>query len=157
MLENAKKNGCCNDAVKHPSHYQSSSGLEVIDVIKAFTEDLSGYQAVYTGNVLKYMCRWHKKNGIEDLKKARQYLNWLIDTMEAEETNKKRTDPASINVTDYPDYSSKAWNSLSESEKDLARHIVRTTASIAIDLHDHDKPFPTYEELLNMTMKEENK
>ena len=43
--------------VSHPSHYQSESGLEVIDVIEAFTSDLKGIEATDTGNVLKYMCR----------------------------------------------------------------------------------------------------
>ena len=48
--------------VSHPSHYQSESGLEVIDVIEAFTSDLNGIEATDTGNILKYMCRWkHKK------------------------------------------------------------------------------------------------
>lgn len=70
--------GSENDPVSHPNHYQSKSGLEVIDVIKAFTEDLEGVESYYTGNILKYMCRWKKKNGLEDLKKARQYLDWLI-------------------------------------------------------------------------------
>lgn len=70
------------DNVNHPSHYKSETGLEVIDVIRAFTEDMNGLEGYYTGNVLKYMCRWKKKNGLEDLKKARVYLNWLIDEME---------------------------------------------------------------------------
>jgi hypothetical protein len=30
------------------------------------------------GNVIKYVCRWRKKNGIEDLKKAKHYLELLI-------------------------------------------------------------------------------
>jgi hypothetical protein len=73
-----------HDNVEHPSHYQSSNGLEVIDVIESFTEGLSGAEATHTGNVLKYMCRWKHKNGLEDLKKARWYLNRLIDIMEKE-------------------------------------------------------------------------
>ena len=68
-----------DDPVSHPNHYQSKSGLEVIDVIQAFTEDSTGVESYYTGNILKYMCRWKKKNGLEDLKKARQYLDWLIE------------------------------------------------------------------------------
>lgn len=68
-----------NDSVSHPNHYQSKSGLEAIDVIEAFTEDLIGVESYYTGNILKYMCRWKKKNGLEDLRKARQYLDWLIN------------------------------------------------------------------------------
>ena len=70
------------DNVNHPQHYQSKSGLETIDVIEAFTEELVGGEATNTGNVLKYMCRWKSKNGLEDLKKARWYLNRLIGIVE---------------------------------------------------------------------------
>lgn len=66
------------DMVNHPPHYQTKSGLETIDVIEAFTEELSGIEAVCTANVIKYICRWKNKNGIEDLKKARWYLEKLI-------------------------------------------------------------------------------
>lgn len=65
--------------VSHPDHYQSETGLEVIDVIEAFTFDLKGIEATDTGNVLKYICRWGKKNGLQDLEKAKWYLNHLID------------------------------------------------------------------------------
>ena len=70
------------DMVNHPLHYQSASGLEVINVIEAFTDDLVGMEAVCTANALKYICRWKKKNGVEDLKKAVWYLNKLIDAKE---------------------------------------------------------------------------
>ena len=73
-----------NDNVNHPKHYQSKSGLEVIDVIDAFTDDLTGMEAVCTGNALKYICRWKNKNGIEDIKKAIWYLNKLIKVKENE-------------------------------------------------------------------------
>ena len=33
----------------------------------------------FEGNVLKYLTRWKKKNGIEDLKKARHYIDLLIE------------------------------------------------------------------------------
>lgn len=66
------------DNVNHPEHYMSESGIEVIDVIDAFTEDLEGPEAVYTANVIKYICRWKKKNGLEDLEKAKWYLDRLI-------------------------------------------------------------------------------
>lgn len=65
------------DLVNHPQHYQTTSGLETIDVIEAFTEDLTGIEAVCTGNALKYICRWNKKNGIEDINKAIWYLKKL--------------------------------------------------------------------------------
>ena len=68
--------------VNHPNHYQSETGLEVIDIIEAFTFDLKGIEATDTGNVLKYMCRWKAKNGLQDLKKADWYLEHLIKHVE---------------------------------------------------------------------------
>lgn len=65
--------------VSHPGHYQSKTGLEVIDVIEAFTDGLDGIEAVDTGNVIKYICRWKKKNGLQDLEKALWYLQHLVD------------------------------------------------------------------------------
>lgn len=80
---------CEDKMVSHPSHYQSETGLEVIDVIEAFTFDLKGIEATDTGNVLKYMCRWKMKNGLQDLKNAQWYLTHLIDHVEKlEEENK---------------------------------------------------------------------
>ena len=61
--------------VSHPQHYQSEKGLEVIDVIEAFTSDLKGIEATDTGNIIKYACRWYKKNKIQDLYKILAYLN----------------------------------------------------------------------------------
>ena len=66
------------DMVNHPSHYISETGMEVIDVIEAFTFDLNGIEAVDTGNILKYVCRYKKKNGLQDLQKAKWYLEHLI-------------------------------------------------------------------------------
>lgn len=73
--------------VSHPSHYQSESGLEVIDVIEAFTSDLNGIEATDTGNILKYMCRWKHKNGLQDLEKAQWYLTHLIEKIKEKESN----------------------------------------------------------------------
>lgn len=73
-----------DELVDHPQHYISENGLETIDVIEAFTSDLKGMEAVCTANVLKYICRWKHKNGLQDLKKARWYLERLIGTLEKE-------------------------------------------------------------------------
>ena len=70
------------DMVNHPSHYKAKNGMEVIDVIEAFTANLKGYEAIYTGKVIKYICRWKEKNGLEDLRKAQWYLNRLIKNIE---------------------------------------------------------------------------
>lgn len=72
--------------VSHPDHYQSNSGMEVIDVIEAFTSDLKGIEATDTGNIIKYACRWSKKNGIQDLKKIMWYTQHLIDHLEKQES-----------------------------------------------------------------------
>lgn len=63
------------DMVNHPPHYQIGGGLEVIDIIDAVVPDPSSY---YLGNILKYELRYPKKGGVEDLEKARWYLNRLI-------------------------------------------------------------------------------
>ena len=80
VFEELKKS--TNDMVNHPSHYKAKNGMEVIDVIEAFTANLNGYEASHTANVIKYICRWKEKNGLEDLKKAQWYLNRLIKNIE---------------------------------------------------------------------------
>lgn len=82
VLAHMSENKSVPDMVNHPEHYKSKNGLEVIDVIEAFTSDLSGIEATDTGNVIKYICRWKKKNGVEDLKKIRWYVNHLIKHLE---------------------------------------------------------------------------
>lgn len=74
--------------VSHPEHYQSETGLEVIEVIEAFTFDLRGIEAVDTGNAIKYLCRWSKKNGVQDLEKAIWYIQHLIDHIKAKTNDK---------------------------------------------------------------------
>lgn len=72
------------EMVDHPDHYQSEKGIEVIDVMEAFTSDLKGIEAVDTAQVLKYICRWKKKNGVQDLEKAMWYLKHLINHIKKE-------------------------------------------------------------------------
>jgi hypothetical protein len=72
-----------DEMVSHPSHYQSKSGLETIDVIEAFTEGLEGIEAVDTANVIKYICRWKSKNGIQDIEKAIWYATHLLNHLKS--------------------------------------------------------------------------
>lgn len=76
--------------VSHPTHYQSKTGLEVIHVIEAFTSDLKGIEATDTGNVIKYICRWKNKNGLQDLEKAMWYLQHLINHVEKEKNQHEK-------------------------------------------------------------------
>jgi hypothetical protein len=66
------------DNVNHPSHY-TQGAIECIDAIKEATKGLLGIEAVCTGNIIKYVWRWKFKNGVEDLRKARWYLDRLIE------------------------------------------------------------------------------
>ena len=86
--ENAKDR-CCNkepnvDMVNHPSHY-TQGGIECIDALKAATVSKTGIEAVCTANAIKYLWRYEEKNGIEDVKKARWYIDRLIRELEEKE------------------------------------------------------------------------
>lgn len=72
--------------VNHPEHYQNIAGVEAIDILNDVVKDLPGTQAAMLWNSMKYLFRFQKKNGVEDLKKARNYLDYLITDIEA--TNK---------------------------------------------------------------------
>lgn len=61
----------------NPSHYKHSK-VECIDAIEAAVEGLSGFEGMCTGNILKYIWRWKKKGGHDDLRKARWYINKLL-------------------------------------------------------------------------------
>ena len=66
-----------NEKVNHPNHY-NQGGIECLDVIKAYYGD-DGYEGFCAGNVLKYVMRYkHKENALDDLKKARFYLDEVI-------------------------------------------------------------------------------
>ena len=66
-----------SENVNHPSHY-TSGGIECIEAIKASLGN-KGFADYCKGNVIKYVWRYRLKNGIEDLEKAKVYLNWLIE------------------------------------------------------------------------------
>lgn len=67
------------DNVVSPNHYVTDKGFEVFDVQEAFIHELKGMAASYWCNVVKYILRFQRKNGVEDLKKARYYLGKLIE------------------------------------------------------------------------------
>ncbi len=74
------------DPVNHPSHYQGSNGIETIECIEAAMSK-EAFKGYVQGNVIKYVMRYERKNGIEDLYKAQWYLNRLIDIVETMEGN----------------------------------------------------------------------
>lgn len=67
------------EKVNHPAHYNSGK-IEVIDAIHDWGLDFC------LGNVVKYVARHnHKENSLEDLKKAKWYLEYYIAGLEGEE------------------------------------------------------------------------
>jgi len=65
-----------SDMVNHPPHY-NQQGIECIEAIHAATGE--GFEYYLQGNIMKYLWRYRYKNGIEDLEKARWYLDKLIE------------------------------------------------------------------------------
>lgn len=63
------------DVVNRPRHYTKGS-IEVWDFIKDQGLDYM------EGNVVKYVCRYKHKNGLEDLRKAKAYLDKLVEGYE---------------------------------------------------------------------------
>jgi hypothetical protein len=60
-----------------PAYYDGQGGMQPFDVIDAFGLDF------YEGNVVKYIVRWRKKGGLQDLFKARRYVDEIIKRAEA--------------------------------------------------------------------------
>ena len=65
-----------NDTVASPAHY-TQGGIECIDAMESAMppDQFEGY---LRGNILKYTWRYDRKNGLQDLEKARWYLDKLI-------------------------------------------------------------------------------
>lgn len=71
------------DNVNHPKHY-TQGNVECIDALAAATINLQGLEAVCTANAIKYLWRWKNKNGVEDLQKAKWYIDKMINTSTAD-------------------------------------------------------------------------
>ena len=74
LIEEAKDN-------INPRHYNQGK-VECIDALESATVDKKGIEAVCTANVIKYLWRYESKNGVEDIKKAKWYLNKLLSHLD---------------------------------------------------------------------------
>ena len=74
------------DNVNHPAHYTAGK-VECIDALESATVNLTGIEAVCTANAIKYLWRQSRKNGVEDLKKAIFYINYLINYYERKQND----------------------------------------------------------------------
>lgn len=69
------------------AHYATPGGIETIDYIKS----LGILQEFAAGNVIKYVSRAGRKDGntaLGDLKKARTYINFMIEELESEDEDR---------------------------------------------------------------------
>ena len=76
-------NPCGYDPVTKPSHYAGHTGIDC----KAAMESMLGTEA-YVSHMqacaFKYLWRWKDKNGVEDLKKARECIGNMLDALECD-------------------------------------------------------------------------
>lgn len=64
------------DLVNHPAHYEQSCSLECIQVME-LVFGANAVRGFCLCNAFKYMWRYKNKNGLEDLKKAKWYLDYI--------------------------------------------------------------------------------
>ena len=83
-----------NKNVSHPSHY--NQGIEAIDIIESWDLNFS------LGNAIKYILRSpYKGKQIEDLEKARWYIDREINRLKDEEAHRKEEGWSDDDIADY--------------------------------------------------------
>lgn len=82
------------DDVKRPFHYEGDGKISCMDAMKSMmhNSETDACVAYWWGCAFKYLWRWPNKNGVEDLKKARQCLDYLIDELEEDEHGERDDD-----------------------------------------------------------------
>ena len=96
--------------VNHPDHYQSDK-MEVIDIIEAFELNF------HLGNVVKYITRSDKKgNSLEDLEKAKWYLQREINNR-----YKQQDDQPNHDIVSYDKSSERLLKAQIEEQADRFR------------------------------------
>lgn len=79
------------DFINQPPHYADGRKHEPIDVIEDWD------MGFFDGNALKYLSRWRKKGGVQDLKKARYYIDKLIEVIDRKDFRLSSHTPSSHN------------------------------------------------------------
>jgi hypothetical protein len=67
------------DSAVKPEHYHKGD-IDVIEFLERFFPDAkyTVVEGFHIGNIIKYVCRHKEKGGLEDLKKAENYLHKLM-------------------------------------------------------------------------------
>lgn len=66
-----------SDLIKDPHHYKGAGGMESLQAIEGMLGD--DITAFYRGNILKYLWRYERKGGLQDLAKCQEYVGLLIN------------------------------------------------------------------------------
>lgn len=100
-----------SDMVNHPEHY-NQGGIECIDAIKAATVGKTGIQAFCVGNAIKYLWRFEEKNGLQDVEKAKCYIERLVQELKEPSEDDEEIDidektcyscaHSDVDIKDYP-------------------------------------------------------
>lgn len=83
-----------HDPVNSPSHYADGNGIECIEAIEACM-GIYAFKGFLRGNCMKYLWRYEQKNGLEDLRKCKWYLERLIGVLEGEAALREKIQQAS--------------------------------------------------------------
>lgn len=125
------------EEVNHPDRY-NKGGIEVIDIIKAYTADLKGEEAFDIGNAIKYICRYKDKNGVEDLRKAIFYINDAIMLNNDAYSNSMEYVMSNLDLYDILDQLAEEAAELSQAALKLKR-AMKGTNPTAVSLMDANK------------------
>ena len=79
-------------AVSAPKHYQGDGDIVAMRALRSMEEDapVTPFQAFWWGNAFKYLWRFPYKNGIEDLEKCKQCIDYLIEERTRLDNQSKR-------------------------------------------------------------------
>lgn len=71
-----------SDVISHPDHY-AGHGIECMDAMKSmmYGADVTNSQAYWWGCAFKYLWRWVRKNGEEDLEKCKRCIDYLLEDL----------------------------------------------------------------------------
>ena len=69
--------------VEHPWHYSGYDGIECMQAMRSMMGG-AGIRDYWWGCAYKYLWRWTRKNQAEDLRKARQCIDYLLAEIETE-------------------------------------------------------------------------
>lgn len=71
-----------DNAVEHPDHYAGDGKIECMDAMRSMMSGdqyaLPAQSAYWWGCAFKYLWRWRRKNGVQDLQKCKQCIDYLI-------------------------------------------------------------------------------